>query len=625
MLFEPWSNESETRVKTRLESGAGMSFSEFCYPLLQAWDWWHLYHTNGIQLQVGGSDQYGNIIAGMDAINHINKNHYNPIHRVKQNEESFAKPMGFTVPLLTTSSGEKFGKSAGNAVWLDKEQTSCFDLYQYFLRTPDTDVERYLKLFTFLPLTDVSSLVTTHMEAPHKRVAQHKLAYEVLCLVHGDKDARTARDQHAAVFEKASVSTLLGSATSSSPSSTYEPAHPKNYGPLPGPSGSHTPPKSLPTDISSSLNIHAPQSNAFNTPLSHTVLPISLVKDMPIARVLYSAGLVTSRSEGHRLILKRGAYVANRPDRKKGGMPDQVDYVPIDNWKPEETMSYMIPSSSEEPTATENADDKPIGSFIFRIGKWKVRIVRIIPDSLFIKQGLTCPGWSPPPSTSVSSVSTTIAPKNSLGKLPPPPKPDPALLEAERQAQSTRDSETAFAQKRRQDWLGQPIEEKASLRTPEARREERMRKKQASREAITNKNERQAEKRKTLRPGKELRREERRVERKMRGFRAAERRLKEEGGPQAWDDDEEEDDDDDDSVDEEGYGHRGKSGRIRKEDTWKGRGRVAMRRDRNSIMDARVPPLSSGRAPPRSVGEMMRRSSGRGIGGGKRGGGRSIG
>lgn len=227
MLFEPWSNESETRVKTRLESGAGMSFSEFCYPLLQAWDWWHLYHTNGIQLQVGGSDQYGNIIAGMDVINHINKNHYNPIHRVKQNEESFAKPMGFTVPLLTTSSGEKFGKSAGNAVWLDKGQTSCFDLYQYFLRTPDTDVERYLKLFTFLPLTDVSSLVTTHMEAPHKRVAQHKLAYEVLCLVHGDNDARTARDQHAAVFEKASVSTLLGSATSSSPSSTYEPAHPK--------------------------------------------------------------------------------------------------------------------------------------------------------------------------------------------------------------------------------------------------------------------------------------------------------------------------------------------------------------------------------------------------------------
>lgn len=109
-----------------------MSFSEFVYPIMQSWDWWHMYHTKGIQLQVGGSDQFGNIISGMDAINYINKNHYDPRFRIEKEEKDYLydKPMGFTVPLLTTASGEKFGKTAGNAVWLEKEMTSSFDLYQ---------------------------------------------------------------------------------------------------------------------------------------------------------------------------------------------------------------------------------------------------------------------------------------------------------------------------------------------------------------------------------------------------------------------------------------------------------------------------------------------------------------
>ncbi len=88
-----------------------------------------MYHTKRVQVQIGGSDQYGNIIAGMDAINYINKHHYDPIHR-QEKEEFLMKPMGFTTPLLTTASGEKFGKSAGNAIWLDKDMTSAFDLYQ---------------------------------------------------------------------------------------------------------------------------------------------------------------------------------------------------------------------------------------------------------------------------------------------------------------------------------------------------------------------------------------------------------------------------------------------------------------------------------------------------------------
>lgn len=115
-----------------MESGDGLSFGEFSYPVLQAYDWWHMYNTfqlNGIQIQIGGADQYGNIMAGIEAINHIRNHHYHPNVR-RDRAGDINKPMGFTVPLLTTSSGEKFGKSAGNAVWLDKDMTSPFELYQ---------------------------------------------------------------------------------------------------------------------------------------------------------------------------------------------------------------------------------------------------------------------------------------------------------------------------------------------------------------------------------------------------------------------------------------------------------------------------------------------------------------
>lgn len=106
-----------------------MSFAEFMYPILQSWDWWHLYQEKQIQIQIGGSDQYGNITAGIDSINYIVKHHHDPKLR-KEDAGLLDKPLGFTTPLLTTSSGEKFGKSAGNAIWLDKELTSTFDLYQ---------------------------------------------------------------------------------------------------------------------------------------------------------------------------------------------------------------------------------------------------------------------------------------------------------------------------------------------------------------------------------------------------------------------------------------------------------------------------------------------------------------
>ena len=130
-----WTDKVYCSVKTRMQSGDGMSVAEFLYPVIQAWDWWHLYSKQGVQIQIGGSDQFGNILAGMDAINFIRKNHYDPEirhdeKRMSEEEGFLTRPMGFTIPLLTTASGEKLGKSAGNAVWLDQNMTSPFDLYQ---------------------------------------------------------------------------------------------------------------------------------------------------------------------------------------------------------------------------------------------------------------------------------------------------------------------------------------------------------------------------------------------------------------------------------------------------------------------------------------------------------------
>lgn len=121
-------------VRNKMEKGDGMSFSEFTYPLLQGWDWWHMYQHSGVQVQIGGSDQYGNIIAGMDAIkslaqSSVEVSRQSPWLGADGKLKDELAPMGLTVPLLTTASGEKFGKSAGNAVWLDRSMTSPFDLY----------------------------------------------------------------------------------------------------------------------------------------------------------------------------------------------------------------------------------------------------------------------------------------------------------------------------------------------------------------------------------------------------------------------------------------------------------------------------------------------------------------
>ena len=112
-----------------MEKGDGVSFSELAYPLLQAWDWWHMFKAKGVSMQIGGADQFGNIIAGIDSLNHLRKQaaKFTPDLAPEYKDRTF---YGLTVPLLSTSAGEKFGKSAGNAIWLDEDLTSPLELYQ---------------------------------------------------------------------------------------------------------------------------------------------------------------------------------------------------------------------------------------------------------------------------------------------------------------------------------------------------------------------------------------------------------------------------------------------------------------------------------------------------------------
>ncbi len=353
-----------------MKKGDGMSFAEFTYPLLQSWDWWHMYSTKDIQVQVGGSDQFGNILAGIDVINHIRRHHYDPNLRqdkvLPDKEQLLRRPMGFTVPILTTSSGRKFGKSAGNAIWLDAEMTSPFDLYQvrvssplfqgllltnikFFLRMADADVHRYLKLFTFEPLDKLEGLMEEHHQEPSKRVAQHKLAREVLMIVHGKSIAEETEQKHRSLFERP---------------------------PAPPPETPATDNGRKPPDINRHLNKTAPIVSAENAPSHNLTLPRSLVINQPISKVLYHAGLVASRNEGHRMVAQKGAYVGSRPGAS-GTMGYQVDWSPAANWAASETEKYII------------GDD----TLVVRLGKWKIKIIKIISDENFEQQGLTAPGW----------------------------------------------------------------------------------------------------------------------------------------------------------------------------------------------------------------------------------------
>lgn len=163
-------------VKNRLSSEQGIGFNEFTYQILQAYDFWHLYKTHNVQIQVGGNDQWGNITAGIDLISRLKGT------LSKSNQKA---AYGLTVPLLTTPSGEKFGKSAGNAIWLEPTMTKPYELFQYFIKAPDSVVNDYLKLFTLLPLNIIDQVMSIHNEYPERRHAQRVLANDITDLVHG--------------------------------------------------------------------------------------------------------------------------------------------------------------------------------------------------------------------------------------------------------------------------------------------------------------------------------------------------------------------------------------------------------------------------------------------------------
>jgi len=181
-------------VKKRVtsESASGMSFTEFTYQLVQGFDYLHLYREYNCKLQMGGSDQWGNITTGTELI------------RRKEGGEAFA----LTCPLITKSDGGKFGKTEEGNVWLDPARTSPYKFYQFWLNVSDEDAEKYVKIFTMLQREELEALVNEHREAPHQRVLQKRLAEEVTTMVHSVEDLDMAIEASQILFGNATEETL---------------------------------------------------------------------------------------------------------------------------------------------------------------------------------------------------------------------------------------------------------------------------------------------------------------------------------------------------------------------------------------------------------------------------------
>ncbi|MCU1472833.1 tyrosine--tRNA ligase [Amnibacterium sp.] len=201
-------------VAARLNSEAGISYTEFSYQILQGYDFLQLYRQHGCTLQTGGSDQWGNLTSGIDLI-----------HRV---EGAAVHAIG--TPLITNSDGRKFSKSEGTAVWLDPESTTPYAFFQFWLNTADADVVERLKVFTFLSRDEIGALEQSVRDRPGAREAQRRLAWEVTALVHGDEAADAARDASAALFGSGDLAALppamLEAALAELPSAPGEPGTP---------------------------------------------------------------------------------------------------------------------------------------------------------------------------------------------------------------------------------------------------------------------------------------------------------------------------------------------------------------------------------------------------------------
>ena len=185
---------SKDSVKKRISSEAkeGMSYTEFSYQLVQGTDFLHLYQTINCKLQMGGSDQWGNIVTGTELI------------RRKTGGEAFA----LTCPLITKSDGTKFGKTESGNVWLDAEKTSPYKFYQFWLNVSDEDAAKYIKIFTMLSEDETKSLVSEHQQAPHLRVLQKRLAEEVTSMTHGAEELEKAKEASGILFGKGTTDSL---------------------------------------------------------------------------------------------------------------------------------------------------------------------------------------------------------------------------------------------------------------------------------------------------------------------------------------------------------------------------------------------------------------------------------
>jgi tyrosyl-tRNA synthetase len=234
-------------VRSRLETG--ISYTEFSYMLIQAYDFWHLHRTEGCELQMGGSDQWGNITAGAWL---VEKREHRQVH-------------GLVFPLITTAAGAKFGKSESGNVWLDPERTSPYHFYQFWLNTDDRDVERYLKLFTFLRLDRIAATMTAHLADPSRREAQRVLAREVTATVHGEAAAEQAIRTSAALF---------------------------GGKPMVGVDAVLVSPPDMP-----------------ERRVSRSQLP----EDLPVVEVLVASGLASSKADARRGIQGKGFYLNGRP------------------------------------------------------------------------------------------------------------------------------------------------------------------------------------------------------------------------------------------------------------------------------------------------------------------------
>lgn len=303
---------SRDNVKTRLNDGSGMSFSEFAYPVMQAWDWWKLYTQRNVQMQIGGSDQYSNILFGAQTVKKCIENAPEHLGQIPD-----ADMIGLTVPLLTDSSGQKFGKSEGNAVWLDPFRTSSFELYGYFVRRADDEVEKLLKLLTFLPLETIRSVIEEHARDPPKRVAHHLLAFEVVDMVHGPLAAKQAQIEHRQMYGRDAGTQAASSASPGSVPQSSEQYH-------------------RPIDMA----IHVPYTPRIDIKLPKLLLKASL------PTIVHAAELAGSRGEADRLIKGGGLYIGaspgQKPSEQQGMLTNQLAFTPLRTWETGYTETYLI-------------------------------------------------------------------------------------------------------------------------------------------------------------------------------------------------------------------------------------------------------------------------------------------